>query len=67
MVIVTRSQTFARRVSRAMDEVRASLLGYAQASTYFDMEYVSGQNLGGISDLELWREIYTDAHTITEA
>ena len=63
IILVTQSGN----IPALMDEVRASLLGYAQASTYFDMEYVSGQNLGGISDLELWREIYTDAQTITEA
>lgn len=63
VVLVTQDSNLPALIS----EVQGSLLGYGQTAAYFDMEYVAGQNLGGISSMELWREIYTDGHMITES
>jgi hypothetical protein len=50
-----------------LDEVAGSLLGFQQSAEFFSMEYSSGRNLGGISNMEVWREVYTDSHMITES
>jgi len=54
-------------VPALMAEVSAALLGFSQGGAYFDMQYQNGSNLGGVADMELWREVYADQHAITEA
>ena len=50
-----------------LDEVQGVLLGFQQAASYHDMEYVSGANIGGAGTMELWREVYQDWHIMREA
>ena len=48
-------------MSGLLDDVRDSLLGYQQAASWNDIEYVEGRSIDGVAGLQFWREIYRDS------
>lgn len=59
--------TTAGNVPSLAADIRASLLGWQQSAEHFEMEYASGTSIAGVGGMRLWREIYTDAHFVTQA